>query len=167
VLWDAIDALNPSATVVQNEAAIQNSAFAWVSQSSLEKGFKDYIDSVRTFPELVQDGMAAYSAGQLKTAQADFKQAISLNAKNYVPYYYQGLVSYSGKDYYLAEQYFQTALQMGGDQGLINYALGINAFADNRIADAKKYLSQAVSVQSDYKDKAASLLDRVNQQSAQ
>ncbi len=167
VLWDAIDALSPGATVAQNEAAIQNTALAWVTQSGLEKGFKDYIESTRTFPELVQDGMSAYSSGQMKTAQADFKQAISLNSKNYVPYYYLGLISYTGKDYYLAEQYFQTALQMGGNKGLVDYALGINAFADNRISDAKSYLSQAVSVQSDYKDKAASLLDRINQQSAQ
>lgn len=167
VLWDAMDALSPKASRTQNETAVQKGALDWVSASDIEVGFKHYVESVRTFPELVQDGMKAYSSGDLKNAEADFKQAVALNSGNYLPYYYLGLVGYAKKDYYLAEQYFQTALQMGGDPGLVNYALGINAFADNRISDAKKYLSQAVSVQSTYKDKAASLLDRINQQSAQ
>jgi len=167
VLWDAVDALSADATLAQNEAAVQNQALAWVNTADLEAGFKSYVDTLKTFPELVQDGMKSYSSGDLKSAESDFKKAVSLSEENYVPYYYLGLISYAGKDYYLAEQYFQTSLQMGGPQGLVDYALGINAYADNRIPDAKKYLSQAVSVQSDYKDKAASLLDRINQQSAQ
>ena len=166
VLWDAVDALSPEATTAQNESAVQKNAFDWVKSTAIENGLKSYIETVKTFPELVQAGMTAYSSGQLKPAETDFKDAVKLDPKSYVPYYYLGLISYSGKDYYLAEQYFQTSLQMGGNAGLVNYALGINAFADNRIADAKKYLSQAVSVQSTYKDKAASLLDRINQQSS-
>lgn len=166
VLWDAIAALKPGASATGNQRQIQKNAFDWVSMQKLEAGFKSYVETAKTFPELVQAGMSAYSSGNMKNAKAEFKKAIALNGKNYVPYYYLGLVSYDGQDYYLAEQYFQTALQMGGNAGLINYALGINAFADNRIADAKKFLTKATSVQSDYKSKAASLLDKIKQQSS-
>lgn len=167
LLWDTVNALSPKATAAQNETAIEARAFKWVSVDNLELGFKNYVGKLKTFPELVQDGMKAYSSGKLKAAEADFKSAVSLDRKNYVPYYYLGLINYDGKDYFLAEQYFQTSLQMGGSPGLVNYALGINAFAENRIADAKKYLSLAVSTQSAYKDKAASLLERISQKPAQ
>jgi tetratricopeptide (TPR) repeat protein len=165
VLWDAVDALSPTATSDQNAAAIQHAALAWVNETDLEKGFEDYITSLQTFPELVDSGMKSYSSGDLKSAESDFTQAITIDNSNYIPYYYLGLINYSRKDFYVAEQYFQTSLQMGGNAGLVDYALGITAYADNRIPDAKKYLNQAVAVPaSDYKDKANSLLDRINAQ---
>jgi len=168
LLWDAIDALKPDATVAQNETAIQTNALSWVGVTDLEQGFKDYIDSVRTFPQLVQDGMKAYSAGDAKSAESDFTRAVALDSSSYIPYYYLGLIHYARKDYYLAEQYFQTSLQMGGNAGLVNYALGVTAYADNRMSDAKKFLGQAASLtDSTYKDQANSLLDRINSQSAQ
>lgn len=168
LMWEAIGALSPKATVAENEQAIQKDAFAWVPQATLYQEFKNYIESEKTFPELVQAGMGAYAGGNTKAAESDFTKAIAIDSTNYVPYYYLGLIHYAGKDYYLAEQYFQTALQMGGDPGLINYALGVTAFADNRIPDAKKYLTQAEAVSaSTYKDQAASLLDRINSQTAQ
>lgn len=168
LMWDAINALSPKGNLAENEQAIQNDAFAWVSRTAVDQGFIKYVDSAQTFPELVQTGMQAYASGNTKAAEGDFTKAIAIDGTNYIPYYYLGLVHYAGKDYYLAEQYFQTALQMGGDPGLINYALGVTAFAANRIPEAKKYLSQAEAVSaSAYKDQATSLLDRINALSAQ
>lgn len=168
ILWDSITALAPGATVADNTTSIEKRAFAWISDTQFAADFGAYVQSVKTFPELVNDGMQAYAAGDLTASEQDFTKAIALDDKNNIPYYYLGLIKYAKKDYYLAEHYFQTSLQMGGDPGLVDYALGVNAFADNRIDDAKNYLQQAVATNSaTYKGKAGSLLDRIVKQSAQ
>jgi len=166
VLWDGIAALQPKATASANSAEMETRAFTWVSDTQLMSAFASYLDSVKTFPELVNDGMRAYSAGDLATAQTDFAEAIALNESNSIPYYYLGLVKYGEKDFYGAEHYFQTALQMGADRGLVDYALGVNAFADNRMDDAKSYLTQATT-SAGYKDKADTLLKQIDGITAQ
>ncbi len=166
VLWDGITALQPNATAAANAAAMEARAFSWVPDNQLLTAFASYLDTVKTFPELVNDGMRAYSAGDLATAEADFTQAVTLNRTNSIPYYYLGLVKYGQKDYYVAEHYFRTALLMGADRGLVDYALGVNAFADDRIDDAKSYLNEATA-SANFKDKADSLLKRINGLSAQ
>lgn len=168
VLWDAISSLGPSSTVAENSAAIQKRAFSWISETQLGSDFAAYIQSVKTFPELIADGTQAYASGDLARAAKDFDGAIALDEKSDVPYYYLGLIKYAGRDYYQAEHYFQAALQAGGDPGLVNYALGINAYADNRIDDAKTFLGLALASNSpDYKDKASFLLSQIAKQSAQ
>ena len=166
ILWDGIAALQPDATASANAAAMKTHAFTWVSDTKLMSGFASFLDSVKTFPELVNDGMRAYSADDLAIAETDFTQAIALNASNSIPYYYLGLVKYGQKDFYGAEHYFRTALQMGADRGLVDYALGVNAFADNRMDDAKSYLTQAVA-STGYKDKADTLLKQIDALTAQ
>jgi hypothetical protein len=46
------------------------------------------------------------------------------------------LLAYERKDYSLAENHYRTAEQLGADSALVNYALGLNAAADGRKADA-------------------------------
>ncbi len=166
ILWDGIASLQPDATASANAAAMNSRAFSWVPAAKLMSGFASYLDSVKTFPELVNDGMRAYSAGELATAETDFTQAVALNESNSIPYYYLGLVKYGQKDFFGAEHYFRTALQMGADPGLVDYALGVNAFADNRMDDAKSYLTQATA-SADYKDKADAILKQIDGLGAQ
>ena len=76
-------------------------------------------------------------------AVQSFLKAIGRNEKHDIPYYYLGLINYARRDYTLAEYYYLTSQQMGGELGLTYYALGVNAYADNRFGVAKDYLKKA------------------------
>ena len=54
------------------------------------------------------------------------------------------------------------AAQVGIDAALINYALGVNAFADQRYDQAKNYLLKAKELDAEsYTEKCDSLLQRI------
>lgn len=166
ILWDGITAMRPDATAEENARAMESRAFSWVPENTLLDGFASYLDTVKTFPELVNAGMRAYSAGDLAAAEGSFKQALTLDDASSIPYYYLGLIKFGEKSFYLADQYFQTALQKGADRGLVEYALGVTAYADDRLDDAKSYLSQAMA-SPDYNAVASTLLQRIQGSSAQ
>ena len=162
VIWDTINALSPSATREENEAAIAAKAFSWVTIEQAYADFQEYINTVKTFPDLVRDGMASYSNGELTDAETLFTKAIERNPSHDIPYYYLGLISYSRQEYSLADYYYKTSIQMGADPGLAYYALGVNAFADERYTDARNYLEQAVNTDpAGYGTKTGELIERI------
>ena len=78
-----------------------------------------------------------------------------------MPHYYLGLVSYEKGEYSMAEYYYQSAKKAGAEKALIDYALGVNAYADRRFEDARYYLNDSKSTDSGYADKVDRLLDRM------
>ncbi|MCK7482880.1 MAG: hypothetical protein M0C28_41520 [Candidatus Moduliflexus flocculans] len=48
-----------------------------------------------------------------------------------------------GNDYDMADYYYKTALQLGSDPATTDFALGLNAYAVNRLEDAKAFLAKA------------------------
>ena len=130
----------------------------------LVNDFKEFILSMKTFPELVQQGIDLYSAGEYDEAEDVLLEAILLDGSHYLPYYYLGLIHYAQKDYSLAEYYYQSALMLGGDNALIQYALGVNSFADSRYEEAENYLMEAKRLSEDkYGEKVATLLERIEE----
>ena len=52
---------------------------------------------------------------------------------------------------------------LGAEPSLIYYALGVNAFSDNRIEDARDYLAQARERDPEaYREKVSSLMERID-----
>ncbi len=161
-LWDTLSMLSPEATMNANSNVVVSEVFNWVPIDRFYTDFQTYMDSVKTFPELVKDGMAYYSEGDLDAAEDAFLKAISRNDKHDIPYYYLGLINYAKKDYSLAEYYYLTAQQMGGELGLTYYALGVNAYADNRYNVAKDYLKKASDADPfGYGEKTSALLQKI------
>jgi len=163
VLWDSLSALKADAEKKENEAAVIKSAFKWTDNNTFLSDFYFYAGSVKTFNELVQDGIKAYSEGSLDEAERTFIKAMIINESNYIPYYYMGLINYSRKDYSMAEYYYQTTTEKGGNPDLINYALGVNSYADNNSEDAVFYLSKISS--GEYYTKASDLLAAISSSS--
>ncbi len=162
MLWDTLSVLSTEATMAANSKLIINDVFKWVTTDQFYADFQEYIKSVKTFPELVKDGMAFYAAGDLDSAESSFLKAIGRNEKHDIPYYYLGLINYAKKDYSLAEYYYLTSQQMGGELGLTYYALGVNAFADNRFDVAVDYLKKASDADSfGYGEKTSALLLKI------
>ena len=143
MLWDTLSVLSDEATMTENSKVVISEVFNWVGTDQFYADFQAYMDSVKTFPELVKDGMNLYATGDLDVAEKTFLKAIGRNDKHDIPYYYLGLINYARQDYSLAEYYYLTSQQMGGELGLTYYALGVNAYADNRYEVAKDFLKKA------------------------
>jgi len=161
LLWDAIAALEDSATMTDNENNVVSRSFEWVAKDQLVADFVDYMQTLPTFPDLVQKGIDAYAMGDLESSEKAFQQAVSLRQDHYVPYYYLGLIYYNRGEYSMAEFYYLSAVKNDGHADLVYYALGVNAFADSRMDDSTFYLSQSVEAGGSYSSMASELLEEI------
>lgn len=162
IIWDSINALEPDASLQENSQAVWEDAFRWEKPELIVDAFVGYVGDRKSFRTLVQDGIEQYSAEELAAAEESFVTALKLREDNFIPYYYMGLINYDRKNYGLADFYYKEALDRGASEALTYYALGVNAYADNRFDDAVGYLEQTVALDPDaYEDKATQLIDRI------
>ncbi|MFW6207944.1 MAG: DUF1570 domain-containing protein [Spirochaetota bacterium] len=165
VIWDALSALDPQATMRTNENRVVDSAFEWVNKDALISDFVSFMQALKTFPDLIQTGIDAYAQGEYERAEKAFTDAKSLRTDHYVPDYYLGLISYNRGEFSMAEYHYLSAVKKDGNSDLLYYALGVNAMADNRLEDSSFYLEQAVENEGPYSDKASKLIDEVKSRS--
>jgi len=142
-LYESILLLDSSSSASENALVLAKRGAAWIDAAQAKVDYSEYIASRKTFTELIEAGRNAYAAKDPQTAEKAFYAAEELKPGHYAPYYYLGLLAYERKDYALAENHYKSALQNGADSALVNYALGVNAAADSRNAEARKYLEQA------------------------
>lgn len=162
IMWDAMNALEPTAAMLQNARAVEREAVRWVGRERLVEAFLTYIDERRSFRGLVEDGMRLYEEGETEAAEEAFVKAVNLREDNYVPYYYLGLLNYDRENYSLADFYYRQALERGADEALTSYALGVNAYADNRTEQATEYLERTIELAPEaYGDQAEQLISRM------
>ncbi len=160
-LWDSISVLKPEGSLTENTERIQQRVVRWYDMEKMEEDFKTYIRERPTFTSLVHSGIAAYEKESLNESEDAFLSASKVEPGNPLPYYYLGLIQYSRKNYGKAEEYYQKALSLGGQKGLIQYARGVNAFAWNRPAEAASYLRAAIEADPSLKEKADPILKRL------
>ncbi|MFP4153247.1 MAG: hypothetical protein ACLFR8_09895 [Alkalispirochaeta sp.] len=161
ILWDSLSALDADATLDENIEAVYNEAFRWADQDELVELFVGYLDSRRSFRGWITHGVDRYNASDLDEAEAAFTAAVELDEGNYVPYYYLGLINYEEGNYGLADFYYQEAITKGAEAAVTLYALGVNAYADNRFDDAVAYLEEAVEADPAYEARAEEVLVRI------
>jgi tetratricopeptide (TPR) repeat protein len=162
LLWDSLSVLKNDGTLKENEMKVQSKAFDWVNEYLLYTDFTNYIASIKTFPDIVREGVDLYTLGNYEDAEKAFIRAISLDGSHYIPYYYLGLIHYAQEDYSLVEYYYQSSLMLGADSALVYYALGVNAFADDRFEDSKSYLREASRLKpTAYSKKTDRILQRI------
>jgi tetratricopeptide (TPR) repeat protein len=89
-------------------------------------------------------------------------KALQLREDHHIPNYYLGLINYDNGNYSMADFYYKKALEFGAGEALTFYALGVNAYADNRFEEARDFLQQTVSLDPEYNDRAETLLARMN-----
>jgi tetratricopeptide (TPR) repeat protein len=160
-LTDSFMVLSGSNTAEENAVSVMKRIGLWNRMEDMTRDYQSYLDSRKTFAELVEQGQQAYTAGDKAGAEGAFQTALDQKSDHYIPYYYLGLLAYDKGDYALAEEYYFTSLGYGADPALVLYALGINAFADGRNSDAEDYLGQAVETAPDrYRDKAERVLSQ-------
>jgi tetratricopeptide (TPR) repeat protein len=162
-LWDSIRLLSPAAPLEENVRRIMSQAFGWIDQNAVVESFVSYFNSRKSFRELVESGAGLFASKKFDDAEKMMLEAVSLEPERYLPYYYLGLISYERRDYPMAEYYYRTSAQMGCHEGLINYALGVNAFAAGNADTARQYLVKAKDERSgEYRVRALELLTELN-----
>lgn len=162
LIWDAIAALRKDASLDDNQSAVAKLVGTWYGTDATDKAFEAYLDSRKTFPELVALGVRKYANKAWSDATDAFNQAESMNAASYVPEYYLGLIAYAQNDFDGADGHYKRALALGCDPAITNYALGVNAYAQNRLDDAKGFLQVAKTDAPDrYGDKVDSLIAKI------
>ncbi len=162
VIWDAISALDPKASLEINSVKVRKRAFSWIADQKLDLDFQTFMLSLKTGSDLVRDGIDQYTKGDLTAAEKTLTNAVDLQPETSAGWYYLGLISYSRKDYAKADDLYMKAFQLGANAATINYALGVNAFAAGRNADASKYLTFAKDADpATYGDKVNALLKRM------
>lgn len=166
ILWDSLSLLEPTATREDNETAVMNSAFGWVTRKKILTDFALFIADTKTFPELVTQGRDYYIAQDYDRAEESFLDALELRKYEPAPFYYLGLIYYARKGYTNAKTYYVEALNRGAGEGLTYYAMGINAYAAGQMTDAKIYLQNSFKAdpEGDYSKRAIDLLTRIEAQ---
>jgi tetratricopeptide (TPR) repeat protein len=161
-LTDSFMTLSNNATSRENTEAVMKRILLGSSAETFEKKYQSYLDSRKTFGELLAQGESAYSSGDAAGAELAFRGAMQLKPSHFVPLYYLGLMAYDGNNFTLAEQYYRASLQNGADSALVLYALGLNAAAAGRNAEAADYLTQAAQAAPDrYREKAERIIARL------
>jgi hypothetical protein len=164
IFWDSLNALDSEKSLRDNSLAIMKDVFSWYDESKMIKDFTAYIQSIKTFNDLITEGINHYTLEEYDKAYKIFMQSVAVEPKNYIPYYYLGLISYSKREYSQAEGYYKASLALGADESVTKYALGVNAFADNRFDAAVAYLTEAKDLNpSKYSDKVNTLLQRIEE----
>ncbi len=161
-LWDSLALLDPAASLEENQRAVSELFRRWHDGTAAREDFLAWLGSRKTFAELVEEGVRLYGEKNLEESEAAFAEALAKNEGNYIPYYYLGLISYAGNDYDMADYYYKTALQLGCDPATTNFALGLNAYAVNRLEDAKAFLAKAKAAAPDrYASRVDEILGRM------
>ena len=162
ILWDSISSLDPAASLEENSQTVRAGAFGWLGADRVFQDFKAYVLEMKTAADLARDGAERYAKGDLDGAESSLLASVDLDPAGSTALYYLGLVAYGRRDYAKAEQWYLRAYDAGAGAGLINYALGVNAFAAGKSDTASKYLKFARDADpAAYAEKVDALLKRL------
>jgi tetratricopeptide (TPR) repeat protein len=165
ILWDAITCLGATASLEDNSQAVRTRVFGWLGADRVFQDFKAYVLSMKNANDLAREGADRYAQGDLDGAETALLASVDLDPSGSVALYYLGLVAYGRTDYAKAEDWYLRAYEAGAGAGLINYALGVNAFAAGKYDTATKYLRLARDADpSAYAEKVDALLTRLEGQ---
>jgi tetratricopeptide (TPR) repeat protein len=161
-LTESFMLLSDQRLAAENAQSVLDRLLRWTNLDQMAADYYSYINSRRTFAELVDAGQQAYAVKDYLSAASYFQGAIYQKPTHFAPYYYLGLISYENRDFDNAEVYYRTALNYGADPALLNYALGVNAATANRPADAVNYLETAIATDPGrYREKAEAIIIRL------
>ncbi|MBN1525571.1 MAG: DUF1570 domain-containing protein [Spirochaetales bacterium] len=166
ILWDSIGSLDSALSVKENAERVKEKAFGWFGIQKVEQEFITYISSLQTFSDLVAEGVTYYSSQDYNKAEEIFNSALTRAENNYIPYYYLGLINYNKKNYSEAEALYMKSLELEAPAALIQYAIGVNAYADNDFEKAKTSLGEAKKTDPlNYTEKVDMILNTIEMES--
>jgi tetratricopeptide (TPR) repeat protein len=162
LLWETIATLGPASSLADNQGAFARRVGTWYGLDALEKAFGEYVDSRKTYPELVALGTEQYNKKEYDRAGTSFAEAQRLDPNAFVVPYYLGLIAYSKAQYQQADAFYKQALALGCDKPTANYALGLNSIARGLNDEGASFLSLAATANPDrYRARVDDILKRL------
>jgi tetratricopeptide (TPR) repeat protein len=159
---DLISSVRTDATLAENSERVAKRAFAWVREEDMQRDFEAFIMGTKAFTDLLKEGTDYFAASRLDEAEKAMNAALTLQPDSFSAYYYLGLISYQRKNYARADELYHRAMELGIEQALIHYALGVNAFAQKKWDEAATYLKKAKELDPQtYGRKADLILKRI------
>jgi tetratricopeptide (TPR) repeat protein len=151
--------LSPAAEAVENSLILEQRIEEWNGLENLDRDYRAYLDSRRTFSDLMDLGQRARLSGEGETARSIFLEARDRRPDSYAPYYYLGLLAYGEGNWGEAEGYYLQSLERGAGEAPVSYALGLNAAAALRRDMAAEYLNRAAALEGGrYREKTERIL---------
>ena len=133
-----------------------------MSAEKIARDFKAHVLSVKNAADYAREGSQRYAKGDLDGAEASLLASVEMDPTGFPAPYYLGLVAYGRKEYAKAETWYLRAYEAGTGAGLINYAMGVNAFAAGKYAVSSNYLKLARDADpAAYAEKVDALLKRL------
>ena len=164
-LTDSFLVLSPLADTTENTVSVLQRISLQNNMEAMDRDFRNYLNSRKTFSELMEEGQRSYSLRDYMNAELSFLTAKEQRPSDYSPYYFLGLLSYDGKNFPLAERYYLDSMERGADAALVNFALGNNAAAAGRYTEAAGFLQKAAALDpARYRARSGNLLLRMGQQ---
>lgn len=151
VMWDIFRFMKKEASEEENIFLINQNVFGWVAKDQFVEDYANFITSVKTYEEWVSTGLSYFNESNYNQAIAAFLQAIGVDEDGPFPYYYLGLIYYYKESYSDAETYYRQYLSKGGDAGIGNYALGLNAQAAGQMERARAFMQLSLDTEPDGK----------------
>ena len=148
-LTESFVMLSYANTAEENAIAVANRIEMWNDMDEMAIDHLNYLNSLRSFSEVIAEGQAAYGASRTAEAEAAFRRALEIRPDHYVPWYYLGLLAYNTGDTETAERYYRIALYLGGDTASMLYALALNAATAGRTDEAVELLLEIAAIAPD------------------
>jgi tetratricopeptide (TPR) repeat protein len=104
----------------------------------------NYFDR-KGFNGLMELGRLAIGEQRYSEAVSIFEQAAMVNPSAWSVHYYRGLAAFHLEDFDSAYQFYNDAIALGGEAGLLAYALGVWAMAQEDFALAETHFTDAES----------------------
>lgn len=150
-LHEALLLLKPDAgrnvrTQSDNSALLANRFTVLIDRDKADKDYRLWLADKKTFEEVFQEGLAAYSSGRYDDAERALSHAASRRPVDPVIAYYRGLVSYSAGNFETAVSFYRDALVSGADIATGNWALGLAYYAMERQVEAEQHIRTAMEV---------------------
>jgi tetratricopeptide (TPR) repeat protein len=157
---DSLMTLSNNNTTVQNTTAVSRRILLGHNAGEMARDFQNYINSRKTFSELISEGQRAFSTGDRTGAELSFRAAIEIKSNHFIPYYYMGLLAYNAGRFDDAKNFYLAAIDNDPDTALVYYALGINSAAAGKIDEAVDYLNNAGREDpARYREKAGTIIE--------
>jgi tetratricopeptide (TPR) repeat protein len=161
---DSFMLLSDTNSAEENAEVVMKRIFLWNNMEDMTNDYREYLDSRKTFNELLARGQQAYTAGEKANAIVAFRAAVDQRPTHFAPWYYLGLLAYEMGDHDSADEYYHSSIRCGADSALVHYALGLNAAAAGKNNEAVDFLRLAAAAAPDrYQEKANALIARLGE----